>query len=67
MLLNLADKTLYPDNPVKRDEVYAKYKQYLSFVCLLYNVILFKLFTNTITNLFYVMHSIQEKKLNGMD
>ncbi|XP_011500749.1 PREDICTED: 39S ribosomal protein L28, mitochondrial [Ceratosolen solmsi marchali] len=30
MLISLADKTLYPDDPVKRDEVYAKYEQYLS-------------------------------------
>lgn len=29
ILLALADKTLYPDDPEKRDEVYAKYEQYL--------------------------------------
>ncbi|XP_012232616.1 large ribosomal subunit protein bL28m [Linepithema humile] len=30
ILIALADKTLYPDNPEKRAEVYAKYEQYLS-------------------------------------
>ncbi|XP_032668091.1 39S ribosomal protein L28, mitochondrial [Odontomachus brunneus] len=30
ILIALADKTLYPDDPEKRDEVYAKYEQYLS-------------------------------------
>ncbi|XP_020280973.1 39S ribosomal protein L28, mitochondrial [Pseudomyrmex gracilis] len=30
ILIALADKTLYPDNPEKREEVYDKYKQYLS-------------------------------------
>ncbi|KAL0120254.1 hypothetical protein PUN28_008132 [Cardiocondyla obscurior] len=30
ILIALADKTLYPDNPEKRTEVYAKYEQYLS-------------------------------------
>ncbi|XP_058794736.1 large ribosomal subunit protein bL28m [Phymastichus coffea] len=29
ILISLADKTLYPDDPVKRDEVYEKYKKYL--------------------------------------
>lgn len=32
ILLALADKTLYPDDPVKREEVYDKYKQYLEAV-----------------------------------
>lgn len=30
ILIALADKTLYPDNPEKREEVYAKYQKYLS-------------------------------------
>ncbi|XP_011254256.1 39S ribosomal protein L28, mitochondrial [Camponotus floridanus] len=30
ILIALADKTLYPDNPEKREEVYAKYEKYLS-------------------------------------
>ncbi|XP_033216170.1 39S ribosomal protein L28, mitochondrial [Belonocnema kinseyi] len=30
ILTALADKTLYPDDPVKREEVYDDYKQYLS-------------------------------------
>ncbi|GAB1864817.1 Large ribosomal subunit protein bL28m [Camponotus japonicus] len=30
ILITLADKTLYPDNPEKREEVYAKYEKYLS-------------------------------------
>ncbi|XP_034945394.1 39S ribosomal protein L28, mitochondrial [Chelonus insularis] len=29
ILIALADKTLYPDDPVKREEVYEKYKEYL--------------------------------------
>lgn len=32
MLISLADKTLYPDDAVKRDEVYAKYEKYLESV-----------------------------------
>ncbi|XP_072744212.1 large ribosomal subunit protein bL28m isoform X2 [Anoplolepis gracilipes] len=30
ILIALADKTLYPDDPEKREEVYAKYEKYLS-------------------------------------
>ncbi|KAL6447604.1 hypothetical protein ACFW04_000060 [Cataglyphis niger] len=30
ILIALADKTLYPDDPEKREEIYAKYKKYLS-------------------------------------
>ncbi|XP_076243022.1 mitochondrial ribosomal protein L28 [Calliopsis andreniformis] len=30
ILIALADKTLYPDDPVKREEVYNKYKEYLT-------------------------------------
>ncbi|XP_015515363.1 39S ribosomal protein L28, mitochondrial [Neodiprion lecontei] len=30
ILETLADKSLYPDNPAKKDEVYSKYQQYLS-------------------------------------
>lgn len=30
ILIALTDKTLYPDNPEKREEVYAKYEKYLS-------------------------------------
>ncbi|EFN83531.1 39S ribosomal protein L28, mitochondrial, partial [Harpegnathos saltator] len=30
ILIALADKTLYPDDPEKHEEVYVKYKQYLS-------------------------------------
>ncbi|CAL7948197.1 unnamed protein product [Xylocopa violacea] len=30
ILLTLADKTLYPDDPVKQEEIYAKYKEYLT-------------------------------------
>lgn len=30
ILIALADKTLYPDDPVKREEIYAKYKEYLT-------------------------------------
>lgn len=30
ILLSLSEKSLYPEDPVKRDEVYAKYEQYLS-------------------------------------
>lgn len=29
MLISLYDKTLYPDDPVKREEIYDKYKKYL--------------------------------------
>lgn len=32
MLISLADKTLYPDDAVKREEVYDKYKKYLDNV-----------------------------------
>lgn len=32
ILIALADKTLYPDDPEKREEVYAKYEKYLSAV-----------------------------------
>lgn len=32
ILVALADKTLYPNDPEKRTEVYDKYKQYLSAV-----------------------------------
>lgn len=32
ILIQLWDKTLYPNDPIKRDEVYAKYEQYLTNV-----------------------------------
>lgn len=32
ILIALADKTLYPNNPEKQAEVYAKYEKYLSAV-----------------------------------
>lgn len=30
ILLSLADKTLYPNDTVKREEIYTKYKEYLT-------------------------------------
>jgi len=36
ILIALADKTLYPNDPNKRTEVYSKYEQYLSAVSSLF-------------------------------
>jgi len=50
ILIALADKTLYPDDPNKRTEVYSKYEQYLSAVSNLFLFNVFTLYTQIIKN-----------------
>jgi len=50
ILIALADKTLYPNDPNKRTEVYSKYEQYLSAVSNLFLFNVFILYIQIINN-----------------
>lgn len=72
--MSLLDKTLYPDDPVKKEEIYNKYKEYLTAVSSFNIILIFfnfeiNYFNYCIINIIIILiyiPSIHEVKLNGM-